>query len=197
MLKNNKSINNPHQKKREQKHHPSNTIIAIKNTEISKKLNIIDKHKKRNEKKGLNISAKEIKNNSKEKDNKYYLNCISRKKKTIHKQTSFISKISKENLHSTIDNEHKKNNYKSKGRHLSIRSSDKKIKKDEEKRINLENYVKEKESKKHKQKIITKSNQISIINNKKNKEYKENILDIKLTSLSPKEKIKNKKKYKI
>ena len=197
MLKNNKSINNPHQKKREQKHHPSNTIIAIKNTEISKKLNIIDKYKKRNEKKCLNISAKEIKNNSKEKDNKYYLNCISRRKKTIHKQTSFISKISKENLHSTIDNEHKKNNYKSKGRHLSIRSSDKKIKKDEEKRINLENYVKEKESKKHKQKIITKSNQISIINNKKNKEYKENILDINLSSFSPIEKIKNKKKYKI
>ena len=195
MLKNSVKSQNPNlknQRKKEQKPHKSNSITTMKNIQISQKLskninNIKNKQVKSNEKKSLNISAKVIKNSSKEKDNLINKE-ISHRKKRIHKQASFISN---ENLQSTIDNEYKKTRDKKLGRHLSMRSSDIKKKNSKEKKINIENYLKELKSNKLKNK--TKSNQISTINNNNNKIK----LNNNLSTFSPIENTKNKKVFKI
>ena len=212
MLKNikSKNKNSKNQRKKELKTHASNSLTTLKNIETSKKLskNIKNnKQKKSNEKKSLNISAKIVKSISKEKDKEQQnkLNSVIHRKKTIHKQASFISKISTENLQSTIDNDYidKKNCEKKLGRQLSMRSSDIKIKKFNDKKIDIEKYLKE--IKLNKQKTKTKSSKlntkvnfsIELSKNKINPKKNKHILNTNLSSFSPIEKTKNKKIYHI
>ena len=210
MLKNNKTKNktSKNQRKKELKAHASNSVTTLKNVEKTKKLskNIKNnKQKKSNEKKSLNISAKIVKSISKEKDKETQnkLNSLIHRKKTIHKQASFVSKISTENLQSTIDNEHidKKNCEKKLGRHLSMRSSDIKIKKFTDKKIDIEKYLKEIKLNKQKtktklSKLNTKTNfSIELSKNKINPKKNKHILNTNLSSFSPIEKTKNKKIY--
>ena len=228
----NKHMNNPkYLRKKELKAHISNSVITLKNSEISKKIskNLKNKYhhksKKSNEKKILNISAKMIKNTSKEKDK--YINCISNRKKKINKQSSFISKISNDNLPSTIEyenleNKEKNQNNKKIGRHLSMRGSDIKRKKMldklDNKNINIELYLKElrlnkqkkisinkqKEENKNEKylsnKINKNSQKIKTNNNfslESSKNKNSNIINTNLSSFSPVENPKSKKIYKI
>ena len=199
MFKNNKSKNKAqkNERKKEKKSHISNSVTTIKNIQISQKLSNNLKIKQQNqkkssEKKNLNISAKIIKINSKEKEHKQDSNSINHKKKTLNKQSSFISKISNANLKTTIVKEYQKGYGNKIGRHLSMRSSDIKEKKTMTKKNEIENYVKDTKSSKKKTKL--KSNQISVSNNNNNK-IKTNITNTNLSSFSPIEKTKNKKVY--
>ena len=115
-----------------------------------------------------------------------------KQKKTIKKQGSYISNT---NMQSTIENENKKKCGKKIGRHLSMRSSDIKRKKIDDKKIDIENYLKE-----IKTKIKIKSNKINNAKNNFSTEINsnsKNILNKNLSLCSPIEKAKNKKIYNI
>ena len=114
----------------------ANSIINFKDTDKynhkqilpSKKYSNITKYHKiektsENKEKSKNKSNKSNKNNkyiigknknikiiTNSKENKNFLNCISGRKSSLPKQISFVSKISNDNLPSTIDNEY--NDYK-------------------------------------------------------------------------------------
>ena len=128
----------------------------------------------------LQNSSKKIKNKHNQKK--------SLEKKTIKKQSSYIS-------NETIKNEHKKKLEKKIGRHLSMRSSDIKRKKIIENKIDIEIYLKEIKS--NKKKVKTKSKKINTNNNFSTEINSKNILNKNLNLFSPIEKIKNKKIYNI